>query len=299
MKGLSLYLTILLGAVFMSRCHFNPFKELPLKINGWEAGVEGQVYNSENLFDYINGGAELYLSYGFKRLHQRTYVREGQPEIIVDIFDMETPANAFGVFSHSREVVNDDFGQGSEYHSGFLRFWKNRYYISILGTPVTDEAKKTIFALGRIVEGAITEKGALPEIVKLLPPANLVAESVRYFHHYIWINTYYYIADENILQIDKNTEVLLAEYRSAEGNSFLLIVRYTSPESSRSAYQNFMTAYSPDADKEGGIRDEKGSWTFSRLYGNTVVAVFQAKTRQGALTQISRVRKRINDLGDQ
>ena len=282
----------------MSRCHFNPLSELPPKIHGWENGGD-RTYHSENLFDYIDGGAELYLSYGFKRLYKRTYVREGQPEIIVDIFDMGSSASAFGVFSHSREEVNDDFGQGSEYHGGFLRFWKNRYYISILGTPVTAEAEKTIFALGRTIEAAITEKGPLPGIVKLLPPSNLVAESVRYFHHHVWINSYYYIADENILQIDKNTEVLLAEYRSGKSNSFLLIARYPDPESSRSAYQNFMKEYFSDADREGGIRDEKGAWSFSRLYGKTVVAVFQAKTRQGALTLLDRVRKRINALREQ
>jgi hypothetical protein len=298
MKGIVLFLTILAGAAMMSRCHFNPLSELPLKIHGWKAG-EDRMYRSENLFDYIDGGAELYLSYGFKQLHKRTYVREGQPEIIVDIFDMGSSANAFGVFSHSREVVNEDFGQGSEYHGGFLRFWKNRYYISILGIPVTGEAEKTIFALGRTIEGAITEKGPLPGIIKLLPEANLAVESVRYFHHHVWINAYYYIADENILQIDRNTEVLLAEYRSEKSNSFLLIVRYPNPESSRSAYQNFMKEYFSDADSEGGIRDEKGAWTFSRLYENTVVAVFRAKTRQGALTLISRVRKRINALRDQ
>lgn len=282
----------------MSRCHFNPLSELPPKIHGWEK-VEERTYHSENLFDYIDGGAELYLSYGFKQLHKRTYVREGQPEIIVDIFDMGSSANAFGVFSHSREEVNDDFGQGSEYHGGFLRFWKNRYYISILGTPVTGEAEKTIFALGRTIEAAITEKGPLPEIINLLPPSNLIAESVRYFHHHVWINTYYYIADENILQIDRNTEVLLAEYRFGKSNSFLLIARYPDSESSRSAYQNFTKEYFSDADREGGIRDEKGAWSFSRLYGKTVVAVFQTKTRQGALTLMHRVRKRINALREQ
>ena len=54
----------------------------------------------------------------------KTYQKEGQPEIIVDLFDMGTSQNAYGVFSHARETVEQNFGQGSQYTEGLLIFWK-------------------------------------------------------------------------------------------------------------------------------------------------------------------------------
>ena len=103
----------------------------------------------DNLYDYINGGAELYLSYGFNKVINRTYLRPEQPDIVVDLFDMGTSQNAYGVFSHSMETVDAAYGQGSQYSEGLLLFWKDRYYVSIMSYPETTESKKALLALGQ------------------------------------------------------------------------------------------------------------------------------------------------------
>ena len=43
---------------------------LPERIGSWTIDTEA-VYTPENLYDYINGGAELYISYGFKKVYTR------------------------------------------------------------------------------------------------------------------------------------------------------------------------------------------------------------------------------------
>jgi hypothetical protein len=185
---------------------------LPDIIEGWNVVENDHTYNPETLYDYIDGGAELYLSYGFNEVLSRRYTKYEQPDIVVDIFDMGTSHNAYGTFSHSRETLDSTFGQGSEYAEGLLLFWKDRYFISILTFPETVESKKAIFQLARIIEKAIPNEGPLPQILDILPQKSLVPESIRYFHHYIWLNSYYYVADQNILHIDEKTDALLAKY---------------------------------------------------------------------------------------
>ncbi|HLP48515.1 MAG TPA: DUF6599 family protein, partial [Candidatus Kapabacteria bacterium] len=171
---------------------------LPTEIDGWKKAGKDTFYNPENLFKYIDGGAELYISYNFQQTLAQKYTLDEENEITVDIFDMENSFNAFGIFAHSSETPDaaaDRIGQGSEYASGLLTFWKDKFYISILAYPETAEKKNIVLKLGRALAAAIPTEGPLPPIISLLPKENLVPASTRYFYHYIWLNSHYFISD--------------------------------------------------------------------------------------------------------
>ena len=219
--------------------------KLPQRISSWQLKEE-HIYDHQNLFEYINGGAELYLSYGFLNVSSREYMSEGEPSIFLDIFDMSNPKNAFGVFSHSRETIQATFGQGSQYTAGLLLFWKDHYFVSILAHPETEASKKAVFWLARQIETAIGTEGSLPEILSLLPQVSLVKESIRYFRHYIWLNSYYFVAHENILGIDENTDALLAKYGDQQQRHLLLIVKYPTEKDAKIAYRDFVKHYLPE-----------------------------------------------------
>ena len=176
---------------------------LPETIDGWKKSEPPDLYTPENLSTYIDGGAELYISFNFKNALSVKYKDSADNEIAVDIFDMATSYDAFGVFAHSRETIETEVGQGSEYASGLLTFWKDRYYVSILAYPETAAKKDIVFKLGRAIAGAIKNEGPLPPILALLPTENLLPETVHYFHHYIWLNSFYFVSNENVLDIEE------------------------------------------------------------------------------------------------
>ncbi|NIR14590.1 MAG: hypothetical protein GWN86_11875, partial [Desulfobacterales bacterium] len=64
---------------------------IPTEINGWVTHPEVRQYDRRTLFKYIDGGAELYLAYRFRRVYVHTYTKAGEPDIIMDIYDMSTP----------------------------------------------------------------------------------------------------------------------------------------------------------------------------------------------------------------
>jgi hypothetical protein len=268
----------------------DPGAALPDELNGWSwAPADSRVYDRETLYDYIDGGAELYLSYGFSRVVTRKYVRDGEPDILVDVFDMTASDNAFGVFSHSREVVDNKFGQGSQYTEGLLLFWKGRYYVSILASPETDASKRTVFDLACHIDESIAAVGPLPAVLDLLPREGLVEESVRYFRHYIWLNSHYYIADQNLLRIDDTTNAVLARYRRGESTPLLLIVRYAGGAEARKAFGEFTTRYLPELSDKAAVRIEDGTWTGCRTDGDLVTVVFDAHSEDEALGVIAAV----------
>ncbi len=265
------------------------FQLIPDDVEGWKTDRKDQVFNRENLYDYINGGAEIYLSYGFIELVNRTYALPGQPEIKLDLLDMGNSKNAFGVFVHSRESVASDFGQGSIYYQGYLQFWMDRYIVSIISSPETPESKQAIFALAREIEKSIGQEGPLPEILQLLPEQNLVEESIRYFHNHFWMNSHFFIADENILNLNEQVDAVFARYGELGQRSLLLLARYPLEVEAEAAFNSFTEAYMPELRTEPAIRSDDGNWTAGRHEGNLIIVVFNAPSQGAALSLIEAV----------
>jgi hypothetical protein len=265
---------------------------LPAEVHDWKTISKDSIYNRTTLYDYIDGGAELYLSYGFKEVINRTYRKQGQPDMVVDIFDMATSSNAFGVFTQSLEKVDKSFGQGSQVSKGLVLFWKDHYYVSIVAHPETDESKKVLLMLASLIDGSITSEGPLPAIINLLPENSLVKESIRYFRHPAWLNAHYFIADHNLLHIHDATEALLAKYGDGPRRSLLLLVEYPKDQDARQAYGDFVKSYLPTMSGKKAVQIEDGTWTACRLSGSLLTAVFNAAQEKDVSLLLEAVEKK-------
>lgn len=71
------------------------------KVKGWKPVGEVMTYNAGNLWEYINGAAELFLAYGFQSLRSCDLSHKDLV-VTVDIYDMGTRLNAFGVYNTER-----------------------------------------------------------------------------------------------------------------------------------------------------------------------------------------------------
>ena len=77
-----------------------PKSLLPDAVRGWQADGADHLYDAETIFEYIDGAGEVYRAYNMKALLSRRYKQSGRPDIIADVFDMGSAADAFGVFTH-------------------------------------------------------------------------------------------------------------------------------------------------------------------------------------------------------
>jgi hypothetical protein len=223
---------------------------LPEAIDDWKKSSDLAVYDSDNLYTYINGGAELYISFRFINLVSQSYGNEEDEEIQIDIFDMGSSQNAYGIFSHSRETVDDFLGADieSEYSGGLLTFWKGRYYVSILAYPETDSKKLVVQKLGRRIGEQIQGPSIKPQLVNRLPEESLQPHSIKYFSHHTWLNTYHYFSNENLLNIDHTTEVVMATYQvDGPKPAVLILLQYPHEAAASNAQIAFKQAFMADA----------------------------------------------------
>lgn len=145
----------------------------PREIEGYRLAGQVISYTKENLYEYVNGHAEYFISAGFKGLAVGDYIKEDsdvtRPDAVVDIYDMGSGIQAFGVLS------DESGGNLSELNNGLtgfrtpsgVGFVKGRYYIRI--ARYSDEINLESFTVS--IAGAIeteadpfTEFAALPDI---------------------------------------------------------------------------------------------------------------------------------------
>src|SRR3990170_5890286 len=85
--------------VYSSTKFHDLYQLLPAEMHQWRYDGKDKTYDPQTIFDYIDGAGEVYRAYNFLVLIVRRYERPNQPNLTVDLFDMGSADNAFGIFS--------------------------------------------------------------------------------------------------------------------------------------------------------------------------------------------------------
>jgi hypothetical protein len=271
----------------------------PSVVRGWTLAAAVESRTPENLYQYIDGASELYISYGFTELISRKYERPGQPEIVADFFDMGSPANAFGIFAHSQEKPEKDIGQDSEYLDGLLRFWKGRFYVALLCSPETPESRPAIMELGRRLAASIPVAGERPALLALLPSPGLIASSIRFFHHYAWQNAYVFISSDNLLEINQDCEAVLAKYEQGEERPIVLLVLYPETAAAQRAFAALRGKFQLPTNEGKAVKQADGKYLAAGLEKRAVAAVWHGGGATPALQMLSVLREKLNAFMNQ
>jgi hypothetical protein len=264
---------------------------LPKQIREWRAEPDDRVFDPETIFEYINGGGELYRAYNMRRCLSRRYSNPEGPAIVLDIFDMGSSQDAFGVFTHDQEGEALQVGQGGLYRSGWLRFWKGRFFFSIYSEAEAPAAEKAVRELAGVVALLVRDEGPRPGILSRLPVEGLRSRSVRYLHHQTVLNYHFYLADRNILNLGPRTDAVLATYQHGDEIAHLLLVLYPGAVEAEKAFQGFKRHYLPDAGSTGLALLENRKWSGARREGKLLVIVLDSDNRQLAERLLAGFRK--------
>jgi hypothetical protein len=252
---------------------------LPSQIGIWTAEPKDRMYDRESIFRYIDGAGEVYRAYNMRSCLSRRYTSPNAPAIVLDIFDMGTSEDAFGVFTHDRDGRAVAVGQGALYRPGWLSFWKGRFFVSIYIEEETEAAKEAISDLSRVVASRIKDRGPKPGLLLKLPPEGLQSRSIRYLHHHTLLNYHFYLADENILNLGQHTDAVLAVYQRSGKRAHLLLVSYPNEGKAAEARKTLLHHYLPEAKSTGAVLLEDGKWSATGRKNKFLTVVLEADTR--------------------
>ena len=266
---------------------------LPSEALGWKAEAADHAYGRDSIFEYIDGAGEVYRAFNFRRLLSRRFHREGKPDIIIDLFDMGSPADAFGVFTHDLEGEDAGFGQGSNYKAGLLTFWRDRYLACLFAEGESAETKAALFALAAPIAAAIGRDGAKPALLALVPAGFALPNEIRYLHSPVILNYHFFVSSENVLGLGPDTAAVLARSLEKGRNGVLLAVKYPGAAEAAAALARFAKAFLGDAAGAAIVRVGDGTWTAARQMKDVVAVVFRAPTDAAASSLLNKVAEAI------
>jgi len=154
---------------------------------GWAPYGQVRKYTKKNITDRLEGIAELFLQYGFTDLAVHRFRPAGQAkktagkEIALEVFRMENPTDAFGIFSIRRsgsERVSEVIKALNWISPARASFVKGNAYINILATGC-EEAEVEKVAAAAAAKINLPGDPVPPEVARL-PKTNLVPGSERY-----------------------------------------------------------------------------------------------------------------------
>lgn len=187
--GLVALLPVIALAIYIDGQHYDPevfdfdsASENPLTnffpLTSGPLATVGQIrlYSKDNLYEYVNGHAEFFISSGFKSLAVAGYrgkkQKKGDPPVVAEIYDMRSPGGALGVISQEAKGLET-------FEAGFLgykslksvMFIKGPYYVKL---NLFSGGEKPLYALARDISDKLGEiETQLPQFAKFPKPGSV------------------------------------------------------------------------------------------------------------------------------
>ncbi len=149
----------------------------------WKIPEAPQDYFPEILFEYINGAAEIYLSYDFKELTVGQYEKgDSNASLIIEIYDMGTEINSFGIYSAERFPDSQFISLGSQGYleEETLNFIVGKYYVKLLCFDSGEDSADFLKLFSQEVVKRVKDKGTLPPALAFFPKQGLVRNSEKF-----------------------------------------------------------------------------------------------------------------------
>ena len=218
---------IFFAAAALSGQEHDPAKLFP-DIAGWQKKGSVEIFFPENLYKYIDGAAESFLSYDFKQLAVQNYTSDQGQTLSAEIYFHGTAENAFGIYGSEKPTAGKYFELGSQGYAeaGILNFLCSAYYVKLSGFDLGLDGRDILTTLGRAIVGKIGTKAALPETLKAFPEAGKIPNSERFILN-------------NFLGHDFLHAAYVADYQVKGQNFQLFIINAGNEEEARTMLEKY------------------------------------------------------------
>ena len=172
------------------------------EIAGWKAASEPGIYEGDDLFELINGGADLYHEYGFVQVLSVHYADTSLNNLLVEIYEMEDAPSAYGIFSITRLASEWSVRQGTIFAiaESYISSWKDRYFITVSFASGKKVDGQGLRSFTENISAKINKVGTYPSIVNQFRDLSDNGKLV-YLEGNIALSNFYYFDYRNIFQL--------------------------------------------------------------------------------------------------
>jgi hypothetical protein len=122
-------------------------------VSGWQKTSETRVFAANNLWQYIDGDAEQYISAGVVTTSTSDYKYQGALEAVVDVHTMKDAAGARKILETglTKDAKTVQLGDECVQYAQSVIFRKGPYLVRIVAYESTPDAPQALLALAQAV----------------------------------------------------------------------------------------------------------------------------------------------------
>ncbi|HNQ22196.1 MAG TPA: hypothetical protein PKK06_03795 [Phycisphaerae bacterium] len=212
----------------------------------WTRAERARRFIGQDLFNHIDGAAEVFLEMGFREVAVQRYAK-ADATLTLEVYEMTTPTAARGMYLSLRGrgtpvegVVGRNFGNPFQ-----VVAQKDRYFIQI-NNPGGDEKRlSSMIRVVNDVQAAIPDDGVVP-VLDLLPAPGLVPGSEVVVCGPYTLQGVFTLGEGDVLLMQGKTIGVAGDYETPAAGSFTrLIVQYANPEAAQAAYASLAQHLDP------------------------------------------------------
>lgn len=210
---------------------------------GWQV-ESSKTYSSENLYGYIDGGAELFLEFGFKELRIVRLTRD-KAQLSVEMYRMTELLSALGIYLAKCAPETPMAGvlprnSGDRYQ---LALVQGCWFIFINNFDGKKEHLPLMRQLANKLAAQIPDK--MMAWPCSLPEQGLVRDSIRLARGPVALQPVYTLGEGDILQLNRKVWAMVADYKVQGKTEIWIRVKYVDEKSSRNVFTSLLENLDP------------------------------------------------------
>ena len=211
-----------------------------------------EIFDTATLSDKINGKAELYLSAGFERLHSQRLKDKAAGDVWMEafVYDMQTPQNAFSVFSAQRrdDAQALDIAQYAYQTPNALFFVHGPFYVEVVASDISENIIQPMVAFAEtFIANHPIETQTIGE-KELFPEESLIQDSIS-------------LVSSDAFGYDRFDQIFTAIYELQGSELMAFYSRRNTPQEAEalaSSYREFLISFGGKVvESDPGIKTAK------------------------------------------
>jgi hypothetical protein len=213
---------------------------------GWTKAGPLRSFTGQDLFNQIDGGAEIFLEFGFAKLRLQAYCRD-KAELTLNAYEMESAASALGIYlmMMGRETPFPEVAARNSAEDTQITIVRGRYFVQVDNLGDVRASRGEAAALANAFLAGVPEESPVTPL-GALPAEGQETGSERLVRGPYGLQAQFTFGEGDILLLGGRIFGALAEYRMPDGPAFTrLIVPYPDPETAAAALTHLKSNLDP------------------------------------------------------
>jgi hypothetical protein len=205
-----------------------------------------EVFRGAELYGHIDGGAELYLEFGFEDITVQRYAGSSAA-IEAELYRMSDPDAALGVYLSrcGRETPEGELATRHTIGRLQLLLVRERYLLVLTGDPERPPGRAVLLAFAGAVADRLPPAVAVPA-VSWLPAAGLREGSLRLARGPFALQAIAELGDGDVLSLNGRVTAAAASYDGGEsGTTTRIVVEYPVEDDATAAFTRLRAVLDP------------------------------------------------------